>query len=349
MLAGMPFAGRRRASTGRSPASRPAARRACCRWRARRTSSPRWRRCSAAAGRGRGGRSCPRRRPGSRSSARRSRSRPRRPAPPPQPVWNSPGCPGASPLKHGVLARRPARSSPWSKEATPGAALSPACELGLHRHLRRSSASGRSARCRGRSASRRTAGAACPTRCCRTGAGACGPGSSPTRRWRRRAWSAPCRPGRSRRADVVDAVVELLRAHARCARRCPSPRASRRGRRRGAGRRTCRLRLAKSYISSRKRLSPVQRHTSATALGNLIVSSVLKSLVLVPSAAVVWRVVAEPDRAVGDGLVDDDARAVVEDVGDVAQRAQVVLDRLELAERHRREAVYSPSVAKIHG
>ena len=46
--------------------------------------------------------------------------------------------------------------------------------------------------------------------------------------------------------------------------------------------------MAKSYISSRNLLSPVQRHTSATALGNLIVSSVLKSLVLVPSGLVVW-------------------------------------------------------------
>ena len=51
---------------------------------------------------------------------------------------------------------------------------------------------------------------------------------------------------------------------------------------------TCMLRLVKSYMLSRKRLSPVQRHTSATALGNLTVSSVLKSLVTVPSAATVW-------------------------------------------------------------
>ena len=48
-------------------------------------------------------------------------------------------------------------------------------------------------------------------------------------------------------------------------------------------------------------------------------------------------VVAEVDRAVGHGLVHDDPRAVVEDVGDVAQRRQVVLDRLKLANRHRRE------------
>ena len=51
---------------------------------------------------------------------------------------------------------------------------------------------------------------------------------------------------------------------------------------------TCMLRLVKSYMLSRKRLSPVQRHTSATALGNLTVSSVLKSLVTVPSAATDW-------------------------------------------------------------
>ena len=45
------------------------------------------------------------------------------------------------------------------------------------------------------------------------------------------------------------------------------------------------------------------------------------------------RVVAEVDRPVRDGLVNDDARAVVEDVRDVAQRPKVVLGGLELAER----------------
>src|SRR5689334_25247720 len=38
------------------------------------------------------------------------------------------------------------------------------------------------------------------------------------------------------------------------------------------------LRTVKSYISSRNLLSPVHRHTRATALGNFTVSSVLKSL-----------------------------------------------------------------------
>ena len=46
--------------------------------------------------------------------------------------------------------------------------------------------------------------------------------------------------------------------------------------------------LANGYMLAMNLLSPVQRHTNATALGNLIVSSVLKSLVLVPSAFVVW-------------------------------------------------------------
>src|SRR3954470_18820453 len=45
------------------------------------------------------------------------------------------------------------------------------------------------------------------------------------------------------------------------------------------------------------------------------------------------RVMAEPDRAVGDRLVHDDPRAVVQDIGDVAQRAQVILGHLELPER----------------
>ena len=48
----------------------------------------------------------------------------------------------------------------------------------------------------------------------------------------------------------------------------------------------CRLRFANEYISSRNASSPVQRHTSATALGNLTVSSVLKSYVVVPSGFV---------------------------------------------------------------
>ena len=79
-------------------------------------------------------------------------------------------------------------------------------------------------------------GVACPTRCPRTGAGACAPGSWPRRRCARRAWSAPCRPGR-RASGCSRRRCRASRAPCPAARRCPSPRASRRDRRRGADRR----------------------------------------------------------------------------------------------------------------
>ena len=84
-------------------------------------------------------------------------------------------------------------------------------------------------------------------------------------------------------------------------------------------------------------------------LGNLIVSSVLKSFVLAPVSGSCLRVVAEVDRAVGDRLVHDDAGAVVEHVGDVAQRAQVVLAVSNWPSAIAAKAVYSPSVANSHG
>ena len=60
--------------------------------------------------------------------------------------------------------------------------------------------------------------------------------------------------------------------------------------------------------------------------------------------------VAEVHRPVGDDLVRDLARVAVEDHRHVAQRARVVVDRLELAGgRPTAKAVYSASVAKIHG
>ena len=86
---------------------------------------------------------------------------------------------------------------------------------------------------------------------------------------------------------------------------------------------------------SRNALSPVQRQTRSTALGNFTVSSVLKSFVFVPSGCRL-RVVAEVDGAVGHRLVGDDARVVVEDVRHVAQRAQVRLDRPRTARPRRR-------------
>ena len=59
-------------------------------------------------------------------------------------------------------------------------------------------------------------------------------------------------------------------------------------------------RRAKSYIWLMNRLSPVQRHTRATALGNLTVSSVLKSLVVTPPVVVrlSWPKYTEPSDTV---------------------------------------------------
>ena len=95
-----------------------------------------------------------------------------------------------------------------------------------------------------------------------------------------------------------------------------------------------RLRRVKSSISSRNRSSPVQRQISATAPGNLTISSVLKSYRRAVGVGLA-QVLAVPDRSVGDHLVDDHARAVAEDVGDLVHRAHVVLDQLELPERVR--------------
>ena len=197
--------------------------------------SPRWRRCSAAAGRARGDRSCPRRRPGSRSSARRSRSRPCRPAPPPQPVWKRPRLPGRSPLKH--------------EFSRPASAVVPCCvggdarrghvalvELGLHRHLADPvllvvlHVAGVVQRVGV------LLGARVPPGALELALELARRASWPTSRWRGRAWSAPCRPGR-RASGCSRRRCRASRAPCPAARRCPSPRASRRGRRRGAGRR----------------------------------------------------------------------------------------------------------------
>ena len=165
------------------------------------------------------------------------------------------------------------------------------------------------------------------TTCRRTSRAACWRGRSPT--WRRR--SVVLVLGHVgevvEAADQVDGVVELLLAHAlaldvaqalgpavlvgvELAGDVPQ-RAPREvvevGR--GSGRRPSSARPARPRD------------------GNLAVSSVLPGV----------GVGAEVDRAVGDDLVRDLAGVGVEVVGDLAQRAQVVLDRLELAERDRRE------------
>ena len=112
---------RRSPATGRSPATRRAARRACraCggsrrrRCRARRTSARPRRRCSGSAGRARAGRSCPRRPPGSRCSARRSCARPCPRARRRSPCGTGRGCTGARPSSTGPRApRAPRRRAP---------------------------------------------------------------------------------------------------------------------------------------------------------------------------------------------------------------------------------------------
>ena len=49
----------------------------------------------------------------------------------------------------------------------------------------------------------------------------------------------------------------------------------------------CAVRRENSYMSFMNALSPVQRQTSATALGNFTSSSVLKSFTVVPSSLTV--------------------------------------------------------------
>ena len=92
----------------------------------------------------------------------------------------------------------------------------------------------------------------------------------------------------------------------------------------------------KSSISSRNPVVPApapDQRDRGRELEDLVRVEVVRDrAVRVRPAAVA----AEVDRAVRDDLVDDHARAVAELVGDVAQRPQVVLDRLELAERDRR-------------
>ena len=139
------------------------------------------------------------------------------------------------------------------------------------------------------------------------------------------------------RADVVDAVVELLRPHAR-----PLDVARALGpavlvdveavvdRVQVALREVVHV-VAEAVVAGP---APDQRD-DARELDRLVGVEVVRLGARVGVCGL--RVVPEVDGAVGDRLVHDDAGAVVEHVGDVAQRAQVVLRGLELAERHRGE------------
>ena len=107
--------------------------------------------------------------------------------------------------------------------------------------------------------------------------------------------------------------------------------------------------MAKSYISSRKPLSPVQRQMSATALGNLIVSSLLKSLVLVPSAAVVcesWPNQIDPSETASCTTTPERSLRMSEMSRSVRRWSSATSNWPSAMAA---KFVYSPSVAKIHG
>ncbi len=109
------------------------------------------------------------------------------------------------------------------------------------------------------------------------------------------------------------------------------------------------LRLAKPYISLRKWLSPVQRHTSATALGNFTVSSVLKSFVFVPSGFVVtlsWPKYTEPSDTVSCTTIPELWLRMSEMSRSAIRWSSIVWNWPSATAAN---AVYSPSVANIHG
>ena len=160
-------------------------------------------------------------------------------------------------------------------------------QLGLHRHLADPVLLERPAGCRGRAASRRTAAPPHPTRCPRTGPAACGPGSWPTRSAPVVPETAPCRPGRtargcSRRRCRASPAPMPVRSTLPEPSGQPSWSTSRLLVDLAAG---CAWRSRTSRRGSAS--SPVQRQISATMLGNLIVSSVLKSFAMLPSGFVV--------------------------------------------------------------
>ncbi len=97
--------------------------------------------------------------------------------------------------------------------------------------------------------------------------------------------------------------------------------------------------LAKSYISSRNASSPVQRQISATALGNLAVSSVLPASALAPkytepSVTTSWTTLPEESLS----LIDASLRP---------RRCSLIGSNWPRATDAK--AVNSPSVANSHG
>ena len=96
-------------------------------------------------------------------------------------------------------------------------------------------------------------------------------------------------------------------------------------------------------------MSPVQRQTSATMLGNLIVSSVLKSFVVVPSALVVWESwpnQTEPSETTSWTTMPEPSLRTSEMSRSVRRCSSAVSNWPSASAGN---AVYSPSVAKIQG
>ena len=197
-------------------------------------------------------------------------------------------------------------------------------QLGLHRRapIQCFCWIGRSS---GSPANPRTGGWARPTRWNRSARRRDRRARAPSARSLGRAWPRPCRRGRRGRGRSRRCCRASPRPCPR-ARRCRGPRASRRRRRRGCGDvaqvadREVVERVAEAIVA---RPAPHQRHR-ARELHRLVGVAGIGGG-------------AEPHRAVGHDLVRDLAAAGVERVGDVAQPEQVLLDRLELADRDRGE------------
>ena len=99
------------------------------------------------------------------------------------------------------------------------------------------------------------------------------------------------------------------------------------------------FRTVKSYISSRKALSPVQRHSNATALGNLAVSSVLPGLVLEPKYTSPVGITSCTTLPLPSFIRSLTSRSACRWVRTMSNCPAATLAN----------AVYSPSVPKIHG
>ena len=103
-------------------------------------------------------------------------------------------------------------------------------------------------------------------------------------------------------------------------------------------------------MESRKALSPVHLQMSATALGNLTVSSVLKSYFVSPVAGSMWRESLpnqiEPSE-ITSWVTTPERSLRMSEIWRNARRWSLIASNWPTATLA--NAVYSPSVANIHG